>query len=121
MLGTNIPWPNCGEIDIIEAINGLPDNQFALHTTDGTVISRCCVQCSLFSPFVGCFLSSPNSAQTGNILQTNCSTGAGCVVQETKPNSFGSGFAKNGGGVVATQLDTSGIYMWFWPVSAQFW
>lgn len=98
MLGTNIPWPNSGEIDIIEAINNLPSNQYALHTTPG---------CDLAS----------NSAQTGTTMETDCSTPQGCVVQETKPNSFGSGFAAAGGGVVATQLDVSGIYMWFWSVS----
>ncbi|KAJ3892012.1 glycoside hydrolase family 16 protein [Lentinula edodes] len=96
MLGTNLLWPNSGEIDIIEAINNLDSNQYALHTTSG------------------CFLGT-NSIQSGSILQTNCSTGAGCVVQEKKPNSFGSGFAQAGGGVFATQLDVSGIYMWFWP------
>ncbi|KAE9388683.1 hypothetical protein BT96DRAFT_1073032 [Gymnopus androsaceus JB14] len=98
MLGTNIPWPNSGEIDIIEAINNLASNQYALHTTPG------------------CFLAS-NTVQTGIITENDCSTGQGCVVQETKPNSFGSGFAEAGGGVVATQLDVSGIFMWFWPRS----
>ncbi|KAJ4476012.1 hypothetical protein C8J55DRAFT_122507 [Lentinula edodes] len=39
--------------------------------------------------------------------------GQGCLVQETKSNSFRSGFAQAGGGVFATQLDASGIYMWF--------
>ncbi|KAJ7572921.1 hypothetical protein C8J56DRAFT_1067259 [Mycena floridula] len=35
-------------------------------------------------------------------------------VGETKPNSFGSGFAAAGGGVYAMQFDTLGIYIWFW-------
>ncbi|KAJ3781745.1 glycoside hydrolase family 16 protein [Lentinula aff. detonsa] len=98
MLGTNILWPLGGEIDIIEAINNLNSNQYALHTTPG------------------CYLA-PNSSQTGNTIETDCSTGQGCLVQETKPNSFGSGFAQAGGGVFATQLDVSGIYMWFWARS----
>ncbi|KAJ3827032.1 concanavalin A-like lectin/glucanase domain-containing protein [Lentinula raphanica] len=97
-LGTGLLWPLAGEIDIIEAINNLQANQYALHTTPG------------------CYLAS-NSFQTGNTLQTDCSTGQGCLVQETKPNSFGSGFAQAGGGVFATQLDVSGIYMWFWSRS----
>ncbi|KAJ4470257.1 concanavalin A-like lectin/glucanase domain-containing protein [Lentinula aciculospora] len=104
MLGTNLLWPNSGEIDIIESINNLPSNQYALHTTPG------------------CFLPSnpSNSAlvQSGNTISTNCSTGQGCVVGEMKPNSFGSGFAQAGGGVFATQLDVSGIYMWFWQRSS---
>lgn len=98
MLGTDLLWPLAGEIDIIEAINNLGSNQYALHTTPG------------------CYLAT-NSVQTGNTIETDCSTGQGCLVQETKPNSFGSGFAQAGGGVFATQLDVSGIYMWFWPVS----
>ncbi|KAF9060328.1 concanavalin A-like lectin/glucanase domain-containing protein [Rhodocollybia butyracea] len=98
MLGTNMPWPNCGEIDIIEAINNLGLNQYALHTTPG---------CNLAT----------NSAQTGVTLETNCSTAQGCLVQETKPNSFGSGFAQAGGGVFALQFDVSGIFFWFWQRS----
>ncbi|KAJ3977346.1 hypothetical protein EV361DRAFT_944460 [Lentinula raphanica] len=35
----------------------------------------------------------------------------------TIPNRFGSGFAQAGGGVCATQLDVSVIYMWFWSRS----
>ncbi|KAJ3931840.1 MAG: hypothetical protein NXY57DRAFT_961400 [Lentinula lateritia] len=97
MLVTDVLWPNSGEIDIIEAVNNLDSNQYALQTTSG------------------CFLGT-NSIQSGSILRTNCSTAAGCVVQEKKPNSFGSGFAQANGGVFATQLDVSGIYMWFWPV-----
>jgi hypothetical protein len=39
----------------------------------------------------------------------------GCVTTETKPNSFGSGFATQGGGVYAMSWDTSGIAMWYFP------
>ncbi|KIK53744.1 glycoside hydrolase family 16 protein [Collybiopsis luxurians FD-317 M1] len=99
MLGTNLTWPFAGEIDIIEGINSLSQNQMALHTTPG---------CNLVA----------NSTQTGHTVETDCSTGQGCLVQETKPNSFGVAFAQNGGGVFAAQLDVSGIYMWFWPRSS---
>ena len=83
-------WPNDGEIDIVEAINLMGNNQAALHTTDGC-------------------LKMPNVAQLGRNTWTDCSQGSGCVVAETKPNSYGSGFAAAGGGVWATQFDVSGI------------
>ena len=76
-------------------------NQMALHTTSG------------------CFTTN-QIQQTGALGATNCSDGSGCTVRETKPNSFGAGFAGAGGGVWATQFDVSGIYMWFWSVSVPF-
>lgn len=100
-LGTGL-WPNGGEIDIIEAINLMSNNQYALHTVGG------------------CLLDKSGAVQTGIVYGTNCSTGSGCVVAETKPNSYGAGFAQAGGGVWATQLDVSGVYMWFWSVSCFF-
>ncbi|THU85086.1 hypothetical protein K435DRAFT_783462 [Dendrothele bispora CBS 962.96] len=96
-LGINAEWPQAGEIDVIEAINNLQQNQMALHTVPG-----CNLQVNT------------DSGQTGRTVDTDCSTGTGCLVQETKPNSFGSGFANTGGGVFALQMDVSGIYMWFW-------
>ncbi|KAI0354210.1 hypothetical protein OH77DRAFT_1405538 [Trametes cingulata] len=88
-------WPIGGEIDIIEAVNLMTYNQMALHTQNG------CTQ--------------PASvAQTGTTGNTNCSTDAGCTVAEKQPNSFGESFASAGGGVWATQFDSSGIYIWFW-------
>ena len=65
-------------------------------------------------------LDKSGAVQTGIVYGTNCSTGSGCVVAETKPNSYGAGFAQAGGGVWATQLDVSGVYMWFWSVSCFF-
>jgi len=95
-MGTDVTiWPDGGEIDIIEAINTMNNNQYALHTTGGCFLDR-------------------NTTQTGHIIGTDCSTGSGCVVAESKPNSFGVGFANAGGGVFVTQLDVSGVYFWFW-------
>ncbi|KAF8647983.1 hypothetical protein AX16_006413 [Volvariella volvacea WC 439] len=87
-------WPADGEIDIIEGVNLMRQNQMALHTLPG------------------CFHSSP-VIETGQPGEMDCSTPPGCTVDETKPNSFGSEFNDNGGGVWAAQFDIAGI--WFWP------
>ncbi|KAF8629542.1 hypothetical protein AX15_003393 [Amanita polypyramis BW_CC] len=94
LLGIGV-WPNGGEIDIIEAINQMNNNQYALHATDGCLLQQ-------------------NTVQTGRTVGTNCTMGSGCVVAETKPNSYGPGFAQYKGGVWAVQLDVSGVYFWFW-------
>ncbi|KAJ7472898.1 concanavalin A-like lectin/glucanase domain-containing protein [Mycena galericulata] len=90
-------WPAAGEIDLIEAINLMDHNQMALHSTAG------CVQ-------------APNVTQSGQSVITNCNstTASGCTVEETKPNSFGAGFAAAGGGAFGLQFDAAGIWMWFW-------
>ncbi|TCD60606.1 hypothetical protein EIP91_009772 [Steccherinum ochraceum] len=92
-------WPRQGEIDIVEGINLMSANQMALHT------------------FAGCTASGGSGAMTGALGDTNCNstTGSGCTVGEKTGNSFGQGFAAGGGGVWATQFDTSGIYIWYWP------
>ncbi|PPQ73832.1 hypothetical protein CVT26_012147 [Gymnopilus dilepis] len=96
--GIEETWPLAGEIDIIEAINDMPNNQVALHTTPG------------------CFLAS-NPPQTGHTLETDCSKPQGCIVAETKPNSFGQGFAQAGGGVYALLLESDAVSSWFWSRS----
>ncbi|KAI0070212.1 hypothetical protein K474DRAFT_1609105 [Panus rudis PR-1116 ss-1] len=92
-----LDWPRQGEIDIVEGVNKQTANQMALHT------------------FNGC--NAQQGAQMkGTLGNTNCNStdGAGCTVGETTPNSYGEGFANAGGGVWATQFDTSGIFIWFW-------
>lgn len=84
--------------DILEGINLMTDNQMAIHTTAGCTTDNAIVQ-------------------SGKIGFQDCSADPGCTVHETKPNSFGAGFAAAGGGVWATQFDVAGIYMWFWSVS----
>ncbi|EGO03548.1 glycoside hydrolase family 16 protein [Serpula lacrymans var. lacrymans S7.3] len=88
-------WPNDGEIDIIEAINIMGNNQMVLHTTPG------CTHSSTYN-------------QLGANIGSDCSTPSGCVVAETQPNSYNSGFAAAGGGVWATQFDVTGVFIWFW-------
>ncbi|TFK49664.1 hypothetical protein OE88DRAFT_1682717 [Heliocybe sulcata] len=93
-------WPYDGEIDIVEYANLMGNNQMALHTA------------------AGCTHTTPSN-QVGQTIEPNCNAtdGAGCTVSEKKPNSYGPGFASAGGGVWATQFDTSGIYIWFWSRS----
>jgi len=88
-------WPDNGEIDIVEAVNLMGNDQYALHTLPG---------CS----------QTPGAAQTGASGEMDCSQPSGCVVSETAPNSFNEGFAQAGGGVWATQFDVAGIFIWFW-------
>ncbi|KAI9444261.1 glycoside hydrolase family 16 protein [Lactarius indigo] len=88
-------WPDNGEIDIIEGVNLMGANQYALHTLPG---------CS----------QPPGVVQTGVSGETDCSQPSGCVVSETSPNSFNEGFAAAGGGVWAAQFDVAGIFIWFW-------
>ncbi|KAJ7484682.1 concanavalin A-like lectin/glucanase domain-containing protein [Mycena latifolia] len=88
-------WPEGGEIDIIEGINQMQNNQYALHTTPG------------------CLHTTPPD-QTGTSSLVDCSQPAGCLVGENAPNSFQSGFAAAGGGVWAAQFDYTGIFIWFW-------
>lgn len=88
-------WPDGGEIDIIEGINQMPSNQYAMHTTPG------------------CFHTTPPE-QTGTSSLVDCSQASGCLVAENAPNSFQSGFAAAGGGVYAAQFDYTGIFIWFW-------
>ncbi|KAF7980782.1 hypothetical protein HWV62_36845 [Athelia sp. TMB] len=94
------PWPNGGEIDIIEGVNLQPSNLVSLHTTGN---------CSM-----------PQSRiQTGSTVSPNCdaslNNNQGCGTQLTSPNSFGSSFNAAGGGWYVMQKSVSaGINVWFW-------
>jgi len=92
---TGLPWPDYGELDLLEGVNLMQYNQMVVHTTPG------------------CTKTDPPD-QTGMSDDTDCSTPSGCIVLEEQPNSYGANFAQAGGGVFAAQLDVTGVNMWFW-------
>jgi len=95
-VGDTENWPVGGEIDIVEGINQMTFNQYAIHGS------------------TGCTQPEGNVGQTGTAQFNLCYTGRGCTVAENKENSFGAGFARAGGGVFALQYETTGIKIWFW-------
>ncbi|KAL6305235.1 concanavalin A-like lectin/glucanase domain-containing protein [Sparassis latifolia] len=93
------PWPQGGEIDIVEGVNLNNGNLASLHTTP-----LCTMQ--------------QQRAQTGTTSSTNCDANAnfnqGCGVSFPY-GSYGAPFNAAGGGyfvVVRTQQD--GVRIWFW-------
>ena len=92
-----------GEIDIFEGVNMQNTNQMVLHTGP---------ECTMPSGL----------SQTGTAQGMDCTSypghNSGCGVTDANTNSYGKAFADAGGGVWVTQFDTSGIRIWFVPVSA---
>ncbi|WVW81993.1 hypothetical protein I302_103998 [Kwoniella bestiolae CBS 10118] len=97
-------WPQGGEIDIIEGVNGKGTNQGTLHTTPGCTMPQ-------------------NMDGTGQQLRTDCAVhgndNQGCGVKDRRPDSFGPAFNKDQGGWYAMQRSNSGIKMWFWSRDSQ--
>lgn len=96
-------WPSGGEIDIFEGVNMQPSNQVALHTV------------------TGCYAGNGTMMPTGQLISNNCdhlvNGNQGCTVLDGRNQSYGPGFASAGGGVYAMELASSGISVWFFPVS----
>ena len=93
-------WPNNGEIDIVEGVNNQNYNSMALHTSAG---------CS----------TNWNSCQTGTTQTGNCyvndpkqASNQGCQTLDYRPNTYGTGFNNNGGGVVAMEWNGDFIKVW---------
>lgn len=103
MYGSN--WPNNGEIDIIEGVNGQSVNQMALHTSDGCSIGPLGYTGTLLTP--NCYVQAPGQ-----------SINAGCAIKSTSDSSYGDGFNKAGGGVYATEWTGQAISIWFFPASS---
>ncbi|KAI0374157.1 hypothetical protein BV20DRAFT_988506 [Pilatotrama ljubarskyi] len=94
------PWPNGGEIDIIEGVNQNRENLASLHTTP---------HCQM----------PPPRPMTGTATSTNCDASVnynqGCGVSFIKPASYGSDFNLAGGGYfVMVRSKTDGVRIWFW-------
>jgi hypothetical protein len=105
MLGPD--WPTNGEIDIIEGVNSESANLMTLHTD------------------AGCSVSNSVTPYSGNLVTPNCdvnapgqATNAGCSIDSTSSQTFGSGFNAIGGGVYATEWTSAAISIYFFPRDA---
>jgi len=108
LVGPN--WPNMGEIDIIEGVNTDTADHTTLHTNDGCDMSH--ESPSLFSG---------TWAKDGNTEARNCyvkapgqSANQGCSINGLS-NSYGAPFNANGGGVYATEWNSTLIRMYYFP------
>ncbi|KAK2790353.1 hypothetical protein FQN52_005621 [Onygenales sp. PD_12] len=102
---TGASWPEDGEFDIIEGVNGQKQNAMALHSVDGCKVKK-------------------NAQSTGKMVTTNCDVFApeqpgnqGCLVEAPTANSYGPEFNAIKGGVYAAEWTNDAITMWFFPRS----
>lgn len=99
-------WPDDGEIDIVENVNMVTANRYALHTLQGCMHPPA---------------SSSSSLESGTLIAPDCfnqtNGNEGCLIQDNSTASYGAGFASAGGGVYATLWDDMGIRIWFFPRS----
>ena len=99
MVGPN--WPNGGEIDIIEGVNGQQTNDMTLHTG------------------FACSISPENTRLSGTIGSFDCTSSSedneGCQITTTDTHTYGSGFNAIGGGVYATEWTSAAISIFFFP------
>ncbi|KAH8994699.1 concanavalin A-like lectin/glucanase domain-containing protein [Lactarius hatsudake] len=101
------PWPNGGEIDIIEGVNLNTHNQATLHTTPN---------CTMPPDWW-------REPQTGTTADSNCDTAAnfnaGCGVIFTDPlpscTSYGAPFNRAGGGYFVMYKGRDSVKVWFYP------
>ena len=110
LLGTSHPWPEAGEIDVVEGVNTQAFNRMTLHTNAGMSIDNSSINTDIF---------------TGNLVTADCDVNdpnqdknAGCQIAD-QPNllSFGTGFNQQGGGVFAMEWTSDAIKIWFFPRS----
>jgi len=91
-------WPNGGEIDIIEGVNGNTLNQMTLHSSP---------PCTVPGKY----------NEAANVISTDCNaninSNAGCARLDTDSASYGTGFNNAEGGVYAMQWEDSGVFVWW--------
>jgi len=104
-------WPAQGEIDIIENVNLATQNRFSLHVGD----DNCNQPTSVGSNQTGTISTATGDISNCTVVPSTGTNTVGCVVTENKPNSFGSGFASQGGGVFGMLWDSDGVAMWYFP------
>lgn len=101
-------YPQYGEIDILENINEKTVSLQTLHTQDGCYISG-----NQYSSQLKDTINSYNcdDTATSSIFGAQDATSA-CSGTNSDPNSYGTTFNSNGGGVYAMQWTSDVIRMW---------
>lgn len=131
------PWPNAGEIDILEGVNDQGPNHVALHTSDGAFL-RPIPDLQLSMPrsdpaLQGCdmpelreqkgciFSDLPTipllTLEYRTATKNTCGIGTdnvGCPVRVNEPRSYGPLFNQNEGGWYAVERTEAYIKVWFW-------
>ncbi|KAH8724595.1 concanavalin A-like lectin/glucanase domain-containing protein, partial [Phaeosphaeriaceae sp. PMI808] len=124
LLGTGpdgkAPWPNAGEIDILEGVNDYEDNSVTLHTSKGCTISNQTTSSSSSSsstlPFSGTMRTSDcDVAAAHQDRNAGCSIHAPESLRGEKLGSYGTLFNQGGGGVYAMEWTSTFISVWFVP------
>ncbi|KAM3419486.1 hypothetical protein BST61_g5411 [Cercospora zeina] len=93
MLGTGpLPWPAYGELDIVEYTNDASHGLFAMHTAPNCTMAA--------------------SGQSGTLLTNDCGEDhgyKGCNISPNMPNTLGTDFNNNGGGMFALEWTSAAI------------
>lgn len=119
---TGPDWPNSGEIDIAEQVNGNPYNTATLHTSANCAITDSNINGGHSDAFSGtlattdCDVNSPNQAKN-----------AGCGIRAPENDTYtigneshvhstaGSAFNAQSGGVYAALWTSAGVSIYFFP------
>ncbi|KAH9165476.1 concanavalin A-like lectin/glucanase domain-containing protein [Lactarius sanguifluus] len=93
------PWPNGGEIDIIEGVNLNTHNQATLHTTPN------------------CTMSPRLTADSNCDTAANFNAGCGVIFTDPLPSctSYGAPFNRAGGGYFVMYKGRDSVKVWFYP------
>jgi hypothetical protein len=136
LLSSSAPWPQGGEIDILEGINEYQTNSVTLHTSAGCMVDNSTSaaagsgatggadapftgllstdDCDVAAPGqgknVGCSIHAPDNM----LMSSGGGSGAGNIADMPLP-SYGTDFNKAGGGIYAMDWTSESISVWFFP------
>lgn len=103
------PWPNHGEIDIIETIGTNNQNQYTVHSASGCEIDTSSTAPKAFRV----------AASISSVLNKECVSGqghnSGCAFVDESKASAGAPFNAAGGGTYAMEWTSDGIKIFFFP------
>ncbi|RVX67642.1 hypothetical protein B0A52_08171 [Exophiala mesophila] len=110
MLGTDGPWPDAGEIDILEGINDQTQNRLSLHTSKTLTLDNHTSPSNISFKLAG-------GIQNGVALTTDCnvvtSGGRGCSISSVLPEeAFGSEFNRQLGSFMVVEYTSGWIKAW---------